>query len=220
MGILAVSVSHRSTSMARLAALALDPATAGKLAQTLVDSEHIDEAVVLSTCNRTELWVSVSRFHGGLDDAVLALSDLAGEPVADLRAMARVFFDEGAVAHAFSVASGLDSVVLGESQILGQVRGALIMCQEQGTVGTVLNALFQQAIRVGKRVQTETGVAGAGRSLVSAAYELLVEAQGDLVDRRVLPPPRARRSPASTARSSGRLGSPTRSAGVRSPSAA
>ena len=119
MSILAVSVSHRSTSMARLAALALDPATAGKLAQTLVGSEHIDEAVVLSTCNRTELWVSVSRFHGGLDDAVLALSDLAGEPVEDLRAMARVFFDEGAVAHAFAVASGLDSVVLGESQILG-----------------------------------------------------------------------------------------------------
>jgi len=186
MSILAVSVSHRSTSMARLAALALDPATAGKLAQTLVDSEHIDEAVVLSTCNRTELWVSVSRFHGGLDDAVLALSDLAGEPVEDLRAMARVFFDEGAVAHAFSLAAGLDSVVLGESQILGQVRGALVVCQEQGTVGTVLNALFQQAIRVGKRVQTETGVAGAGRSLVTAAYDLLVEAQGDLVDRRVL----------------------------------
>ena len=186
MSILAVSVSHRSTSMARLAALALDPATAGKLTHALAGSEHIDEAVVLSTCNRTELWVSVSRFHGGLDDAVLALSDLAGEPVAELRAMSRVFFDEGAVAHAFSVASGLDSVVLGESQILGQVRGALAVAQEQGAVGTVLNALFQQAIRVGKRVQTETGVAGAGRSLVSAAYELLVAAQGDLLDRRVL----------------------------------
>ena len=99
MSILAISVSHRSTSMARLAALAMDPATAGKLAQSLVGTEHIDEAVVLSTCNRTELWVSVSRFHGGLDEAVLALSDLAGEPVEDLRAMARVFFDEGAVAH-------------------------------------------------------------------------------------------------------------------------
>ena len=113
--------------------------------------------------------------------------------------------------------------MLGESQILGQFRGALVVCQEQGTVGTVLNALFQQAIRVGKRVQTETGVAGAGRSLVTAAYDLLVEAQGDLLDRRVLvvgagamaglaartAAAAGARSPASTARSSGRSGSPT-----------
>ena len=123
MSILAVSVSHKTTSVDVLARVAMDQATATKLAQTLLAGDHVDEAVVLSTCNRTELWVSVSRFHGGLDEAVLALSDLAGEPVEDLRAMSRVFFDEGAVAHAFAVASGLDSVVLGESQILGR-RGA------------------------------------------------------------------------------------------------
>jgi glutamyl-tRNA reductase len=186
MSVLAVSVSHRSTSVAQLARLAMDPATAAKLAATLVGSEHIDEAVVLSTCNRTELYASVSRFHGGLDDAILALADLAGESVSGLRTMCGVFFDEGAVAHAFSVASGLDSVVVGENQILGQVRSALALAQAEGTVGTVLNALFQQAIRVGKRVQTETAVAGAGRSLVTAAYELLNAAQGDLEGRRVL----------------------------------
>ena len=186
MSILAVSVSHRSTSVAQLARLAMDPATAAKLAATLVGSEHIDEAVVLSTCNRTELYASVSRFHGGLDDAVQALADLAGESVSGLRTMCGVFFDEGAVAHAFSVASGLDSVVVGENQILGQVRSALALAQAEGTVGTVLNALFQQAIRVGKRVQTETAVAGAGRSLVTAAYDLLNAAQGDLDGRRVL----------------------------------
>ena len=71
--------------------------------------------------------------------------------------MCGVYFDEGAVAHAFSVASGLDSVVVGENQILGQVKNALTHLQTHGTVGTVLNSLFQQAIRVGKRVQTETG---------------------------------------------------------------
>ena len=186
MSILAVSVSHRSTSVAQLARLAMDPATAAKLAATLVGSEHIDEAVVLSTCNRTELYASVSRFHGGLDDAIQALADLAGESLTELRTMCGVFFDEGAVAHAFSVASGLDSVVVGENQILGQVRAALALGQSEGTVGTVLNALFQQAIRVGKRVQTETGVASAGRSLVTAAYELLDAAQGELAGRRVL----------------------------------
>lgn len=186
MSILALSVSHRTTSVARLASLAMDGPTAAKLAQTLVSGEHIDEAVVLSTCNRTELYTSVSRFHGGLDEAMQALADLAGEPVAELRTMCGVFFDEGAVAHAFSVASGLDSVVVGESQILGQVRAALALSQAEGTVGSVLNALFQQAIRVGKRVQTETEISVAGRSLVSAAYDLLTAAQGDLDDRRVL----------------------------------
>ncbi len=186
MSILAVSVSHRSTSVARLGELAMDAATAAKLAQTLVTGEHIEEAVVLSTCNRTEVYAYVSRFHGGLDEAVQALADRTGASVSQLRTSCAVYFDEAAVAHAFSVAAGLESVVLGESQILGQVRSALAQAQAQGTVGTVLNALFQQAIRVGKRVQTETAVAGTGRSLVTAAYDLLSAANGELDGRRVL----------------------------------
>ena len=141
MSILVVSVSHKSTSVAHLGQLALDAGAATKLADQLVSSEHIDEAVVLSTCNRTELYASVSRFHGALDDATNALADLAGLPVVDLQARCAVYFDEGAVAHTFAVAAGLDSVVIGESQILGQVKNALTMCQNHGTVGTVLNSL-------------------------------------------------------------------------------
>ena len=186
MSILVVSVSHRSTSVAHLAELALDSAASAKLADQLVASEHIDEAVVLSTCNRTELYASVSRFHGALDDATNALADMAGLPMPELQSRCAVFFDEGAVAHTFAVASGLDSLVVGESQILGQVKHALTTCQNHGTVGTVLNSLFQQALRVGKRVQTETEIGGAGRSLVSAAYALLAEERGDLAGRRVL----------------------------------
>src|SRR3954447_5559522 len=186
MSILVVSVSHRSTSVGMLARLAMDAASTAKLADELVASDHIDEAVVLSTCNRTELYASVSRFHGGLDAAVAALADLAGLTVEELRTLCAVFFDEGAVAHTFAVAAGLDSVVVGESQILGQVRAALSLCQAQGTVGTVLNALFQQALRVGKRVQTETRIGSAGRSLVTAAYGLLTAEQGPLSGRRVL----------------------------------
>ena len=186
MSILVVSVSHRSTSVAHLAELALDPAASAKLADQLVASEHIDEAVVLSTCNRTELYASVSRFHGALDDATTALADMVGLPMPELQSRCGVFFDEGAVAHTFAVASGLDSLVVGESQILGQVKHALTTCQNHGTVGTVLNSLFQQALRVGKRVQTETEIGGAGRSLVSAAYALLAEERGDLAGRRVL----------------------------------
>jgi glutamyl-tRNA reductase len=186
MSILVVSVSHKSTSVSHLGQLALDAPASAKLAEQLVDSEHIDEAVVLSTCNRTELYASVSRFHGALDDATQALADVAGLRPGELRSLCAVFFDEGAVAHTFSVASGLDSLVVGESQILGQVKSALALSQAHETVGTVLNSLFQQAIRVGKRVHTETGIGAAGHSLVSAAYGLLSEEIGDLGRRRVL----------------------------------
>jgi glutamyl-tRNA reductase len=184
--ILVVSVSHKSTSVSDLAQLALDASAAAKLAEQLVGSEHIDEAVVLSTCNRTELYASVSRFHGALDDATQALADIAGLRPGELRSLCAVFFDEGAVAHVFSVASGLDSLVVGESQILGQVKAALTLAQAQETVGTVLNSLFQQAIRVGKRVHTETGIGAAGRSLISAAYRLLTDELGALAGQRVL----------------------------------
>jgi len=186
MSILVVSVSHKSTSVGMLARLSMDAPMVAKLADQLLTSEHIDEAVVLSTCNRTELYASVARFHGGLDDVTTSLADFAGLTAAELRTMCSVYFDEGAVAHTFSVASGLESVVVGENQILGQVRAALTLCQTQGTVGTVLNSLFQQALRVGKRVQSETGVGSAGRSLVTAAYQVLTAELGELAGRRVL----------------------------------
>jgi len=184
--ILVVSVSHKSTSVSDLAQLALDASASAKLAEQLIDSEHIDEAVVLSTCNRTELYASVSRFHGALDDATQALAEIAGLRPGELRSLCAVFFDEGAVAHTFSVASGLDSLVVGESQILGQVKAALTLSQAHETVGAVLNSLFQQAIRVGKRVHTETGIGAAGRSLISAAYRLLTDELGALDGQRVL----------------------------------
>ncbi len=186
MSILVVSVSHKTTSVDTLAQLAMDAPATAKLADQLMTSEHIEEAVVLSTCNRTELYACISRFHGGLDDATSALANFVGLSVAELRSLCAVYFDEGAVAHTFAVTSGLDSVVLGENQILGQVKAALTSGQSHGTVGTVLNALFQQAIRVGKRVHSETGIGSAGRSLVSAAYRVLETERGGLAGRRVL----------------------------------
>lgn len=186
MSILVVSVSHKTTPVDVLAAVAMDAPASAKLADALIASEHIDETVVLSTCNRTELYASVSRFHGALDDLTNSLAEYVGIGVAELRGMCAVYYDEGAVAHTFAVASGLDSMVVGENQILGQVKTALTQCQSLGTVGTVLNALFQQAIRVGKRVQSETTIGSAGRSLVSAAYELLAAETGELAGRRVL----------------------------------
>jgi glutamyl-tRNA reductase len=186
MSILVVSVSHKSTSVAHLSELALDTPASAKLGDQLLTSEHIDEAVVLATCNRTEIYASVSRFHGALADATEALAQMGGLTVAELQGRCAVYFDQGAVAHTFAVAAGLESVVVGESQILGQVKGALTLAQGQGTVGTALNSLFQQALRVGKRVQAETGIGSAGRSLVSAAYRLLTDERGPLAGRQVL----------------------------------
>lgn len=186
MSILALSVSHKTAPVDVLARLALDTPTSTKLVDALLASEHIDEAVVLSTCNRTEIYAAVSRFHGALDDISTTLADFAGMTLEDLQDVCAVYFDEGAVAHTFSVASGLDSVVVGESQVLGQVKAALTHCQAVGSVGTVLNTLFQSAIRVAKRVHSETGIGSAGRSLVTAAYDLLTRNGGDLAGQRVL----------------------------------
>jgi len=186
MSILALSVSHKTAPVDVLAHFALDPTASTKLVDALLASEHIDEVIVLSTCNRTEIYAAVSRFHGALDDVSTTLADFASVSVPDLQAVCAVYFDEGAVVHTFSVASGLDSVVVGESQVLGQVKAALTHCQALGSVGTVLNTLFQSAIRVAKRVHSETGIGSAGRSLVTAAYEVLTRSHGDLAGQRLL----------------------------------
>jgi glutamyl-tRNA reductase len=183
--ILVVSVSHKTTSIDDLAEVAMDVDTTAKLAGALVAGEHVEEAVVLSTCNRTEVYASVTRFHAGLDDVTAEVARVTGRDVDRLRTTCGVYFDEAAVAHTFSVAAGLDSMVVGENQILGQVKAALTSCQLQGTVGTVLNALFQQAIRVGKRVQTETAVGSAGRSLLGSGLDALGRLTGPVAGRRV-----------------------------------
>ncbi|MBO0811740.1 MAG: glutamyl-tRNA reductase [Microlunatus sp.] len=180
MSILVVSVSHKTTSIDVLGRLSMDPDAAAKLGESLTSSEHIDEAVVLSTCNRTEIYAEVSRFHAGLDEITEQLATATGVQTPTLRGICAVYFDEGAVAHTFNVSGGLDSMVIGENQILGQVRTALSGSQQVGTVGTVLNSLFQQGIRVGKRVQTETAIGTAGRSMVSAALRQYVSLAGPL----------------------------------------
>jgi glutamyl-tRNA reductase len=178
--ILVVSVSHKTTSFEVLGRLAMDADASAKLAESLTRSEHIDEAVVLSTCNRTEVYAEVGRFHAGLDEITEQLAEATGVATTVLRGSCAVYFDEGAVAHTFNVSGGLDSMVIGENQILGQVRAALSGSQQVRTVCTVLNSLFQQGIRVGKRVQTETAIGSAGRSMVTAALRQYQSLAGSL----------------------------------------
>lgn len=181
-----MSVSHKTAPMDLLSRLTLGEDSTTKMLGALVASEHVDEAVVLSTCNRTEVYAAVSRFHGGLAALTQTVEAITGIGVDTLQDSCAVFYDEAAVSHCFQVTSGLDSMVAGEHQILGQVRHALNHAQFEGTVGTALNALFQQSLRVAKRVQTETAAGTAGRSLVTAAVDQLAENGIGLDGQRVL----------------------------------
>lgn len=178
MTLFSLSLNHRTAPLSTLAAVSLDREAATKLCHGLAAGEHVHEATVLSTCNRVEVYADVDRFHAGLDEVIGTLSQVSGLPVADLQDSCAVHFDAGTVNHAFQVASGLDSMVVGERQVVGQFRQALALGQTAGTVGTALNSLFQQGIRVAKRVHTETEVGRAGRSLVDAAHELVVDLVG------------------------------------------
>lgn len=186
MSILVVSISHKTASLERLSAVAMSSGEATKLVHGLLSSVNIDEAVVLSTCNRTEVYAAVTRFHGGLEDICAALARACDVPTESLPNLCAVRYDEAAVEHLFNVSTGLDSMVVGENQILGQVKTALAHAQAAGAVGTVLNVLFQQGLRVGKRVQHETQVGAAGRSLMTAAIEELRARGVELESRRVL----------------------------------
>ncbi|WP_410786046.1 glutamyl-tRNA reductase [Kribbella sp. C-35] len=182
MSFLVVGISHRSAAIDVLERVALDADAATKLALAVRNSAAVAESAVLATCNRTEVYATVDRFHAGMDEVTAILSDVTGVPLLDLAEHLYVHFEEGAVAHLFQVAVGLDSMVVGESQILGQVKETLRVGQDLETVGTDLNALFQHALRVGKRARTETGIDSAGRSVVSAG----LDAVGGFEGRRAL----------------------------------
>jgi len=175
MSVLIVGISHQTAPVALLERLALDADQAGKLAQSVAGSEHVAEALVVATCNRVEVYADVDRFHGSVEDVSELLSSVAGGARADVIPHLYVHYDDAAIAHLFAVAAGLDSMVVGESQILGQVRAALQRGQEQDSVGPVLNGAFQQALRVGKRGHAETGIDQAAPSAVTAALDRLAE---------------------------------------------
>ena len=142
--------------------------------------------LLLATCNRVEVYADVARFHPRCEEITTVLARHAGLAVADLAEHLYVHFAEAAAEHMFTVASGLDSMVVGESQILGQLRSAYALGTELGTAGTVLHDLAQTALRVGKRVHTDTGIDRAGASIVSVALDIAEQRSGSLAGRRAL----------------------------------
>ena len=186
MSVLVVGISHKTAPVALLERVALDPDGVNKLIHDVLGCEHVTEATVIATCNRLEIYADVDRFHGSVEDVSGLLVDKAGESTEAILPHLYVHYDDGAVSHLFHVAAGLDSMALGEGQILGQTRNALRRGQEQGTVGPALNVLFQQALRVGKRSRAETDIDLAAPSLVRAALDRVEGALGGVTGKRVL----------------------------------
>jgi glutamyl-tRNA reductase len=184
--VLVVGVSHKTAPVAILERLALDRDGIDKLVRDVASSDYVLEATVLATCNRVEIYADVDRFHGSVELVSRLLCELDDTTPEDVVPHLYVHYDDGAVSHLFNVASGLDSMVVGEGQILGQAREALRFGQESGTIGPALNALFQQALRVGKRVHAETDIDHAAPSLVSVALDRAVQHVGRVAGKRVL----------------------------------
>jgi len=186
MSLLAVGVSHQTAPVALLEQFAMGPDERVKALHELIGSDHVSEALVLATCNRIEVFAEVERFHGGVTDVSRVLARQAGATVEELSPYVTVHYEDQAVAHLFTVAAGLDSMVVGETQVLGQLRAAYALARDEGTVGRALHPVAQRALRVGKRVHTETGIDRAGASLVSVALDRAEDSIGSLRDRDVL----------------------------------
>jgi len=155
--------------------LSTDEADQAKLVQQVLDSPLVTEVMMLSTCNRVEVYAVVDAFHGGLSAIGQVLAEHSGMSMGDITKHAYVRYSEAAVEHLFAVASGLDSAVLGEQQVLGQVRRAYATAETNRTVGRVLHDLSQRALAVGKRVHSETRIDAAGASVVSVALDIAAE---------------------------------------------
>lgn len=185
MSVLAVGLSHRSAPTTLLERLSAGVGDGVKLLHELSDSEHVAEVVLLSTCNRVEVYAQVTAFHGGHLEICDALARLGGVPVEELQQHLYVDYDARAVQHLFSVACGLDSMLVGEAQVLGQLRAAYKQAEGEHTLGRVLGEAFRHALRVGKRARTESGIDRAGASLVSIGVTLAADALGGLGGRPV-----------------------------------
>ena len=188
MSVLLVGVSHRSAPVSVLERVAVTDSERPKLLEELLRSPRISEAMLVSTCNRVEVYAVVDAFHGALTDVGEVLARHADTEVNELTKHLYVRYSESAIEHLFTVASGLDSMVVGEQQIIGQIRAAYAAADAQQAAGRTVHELAQQALRVGKRVHTETGIDSAGASVVSVALQRAATALGsaDLTGRRAV----------------------------------
>lgn len=186
MSIVVIGVNHRTGPLALLERVTLQAAALPKAIAGLVARPNIREAVVLSTCNRTEVYAVAEKFHGAYGDIRDFFCDLGGLDPADLQPHLYSQHDDAAVSHLFEVACGLDSAVLGESEILGQVRTAWELARAEGGARSTLNLLFRHAVETGKRARTETAIGRGTASVSHAAVEMAAHRLGSLAGKQVL----------------------------------
>lgn len=186
MSIVVIGVNHRTAPLAVLERLTIAPDHLAKAIGGLVQRDNIREVAVLATCGRTEVYAIAERFHGAYADVTDFLAGLGSMAVDELQPYLFAQHDEAAASHLLEVAAGLDSAVLGESEILGQVRNAWQTAREHGGTKTILDLLFRQALRTGKRARTETSIARGTASISHAAVEMATDRIGSLAGRRVL----------------------------------
>jgi len=185
--VIVVGLEQRGSPIELLERLTLSESDLPKALGRLRDRSNLSEAVILSTCMRTEVYAVVERFHEGVDDLQDFLSTISGSPTDVLAPHLTVRFDDDVASHLFTVAAGLDSAVLGESEILGQVRRAWERAQDERVAGPVLSSLFRHAVETGKRVRSETAIARGITSLSHGAVALAVDRRSSgLADARVL----------------------------------
>jgi glutamyl-tRNA reductase len=174
MSLLVVGLSHKSAPVSTLERAAVTGDTLGKLLHDVARLPDIAETFVISTCNRVEVYAEVDRFHGGVAGVCDLLSRYSGIPATELTSSLYVHYEDRAVQHLLAVSCGLESMVVGEDQILGQVRTALKRADDHGTLGRSLRDLGRLALRTGKRARAETGIDRLGLSLVSVGIDLAV----------------------------------------------
>jgi glutamyl-tRNA reductase len=184
--VVVIGLNHRTVPLDLLERLTIDDGRLPKALHDVTSRDHVSEAVVLSTCNRTEVYVVAEKFHPAYADLRSFLSEMAFLPPEAFADHLYVHDGADAAAHLFSVAAGLDSAVVGEAEILGQVRQAWERAQEEGAAGTQLNLLFRHALEVGKRVRTDTGIGRHVASVSTAAVAMAAERLGSLDGRAIL----------------------------------
>lgn len=186
MSFVVVGVNHNSAPVDLLERLAISEERMPKALHQLNTYEHVLEGAVLSTCNRIEVYAAVTKFHGGAQDLRNFLAEFCHVAPEDFVDRLYTYHDDTALRHLFRVAAGIDSMVLGESEILGQVRRAFQAAAEEGSAQRALTAAFRKALRVGKRARSETAIGRNPVSISSAAVELARRAfGGDLSGRKI-----------------------------------
>lgn len=187
MSVVVVGLNHRTVPLGVLERMTVSDAHLPKALADLRARDNLGEAVLLSTCMRTEVYAVADRFHGAVQDVRNFLSELSGSPPEDFSDHLYSFYEDAAVSHLFKVASGLDSAVVGETEILGQVRDAWERATAEGSASAVLGVLFRHAVEVGKRVRSETAISRGTTSVSQAAVQLAAQALGgSLAGRTVL----------------------------------